>query len=398
MGLALSASALFAQAPDKTLEIRPLVLDPVFMAERNGFDEPAYFEAWKENGSSVFSDYSSVTVQVYRTKGGMNKQMLYTSGGLLGLYVPLGTAGAPTSGAKFVLWLQDMKVRTVGDSLVQECKYLLWNDAMRAIAAYGTIRCITPAGTEAGLPSAVTAFGTQLRNSLTVQDDSPVYTVTTGKQDTRVSIRIKLNGQVNFHLPSKDADDPNIPNEYENPQTHPSVNRYFTDVFFLTPSIELVIPDKSSSFTIGVEFNNESLENSGSRTILASSSGSPYEEKLNIRTFGVIGGYSWKVNDFSQAYWFVKGRFDFRKYTGKSYFSEGNVKMSFDNEVSPGISFGVEGLPEKSRVGLSAEAGMNFGSTILSKASAGSQSENLNFKLSDNRFYLKVGTYFDWKL
>lgn len=322
--------------------------------------------------------------------------MLYTSGGLIGLYVPPASAGAPTSGDKFVLWLQDLKVRNDGDSLAQECKYLLWDDAMHAIAAYGTVRCITPAG--ADLLSAVKAFGTQLNNSLTVKDVSPVYTVTTGTQDRRMSIRVKLMGHVNFHLPSKDADDPNIPNEYEDPQTHPSVNRYFTNVFSLTPSIELVIPDKSSSFTIGVEFNNESLENSGSRTLLASSSGLPDKEKLSIRTIGIIGGYSWKVNDFSQAYWFVKGRFDFRKYTGKSYFSEGNVKMSFDNEVSPGISFGVEGLPEKSRVGLSAEAGMNFGSTILSKASAGSQSENVNFKLSDNRFYLKVGTYFDWRM
>lgn len=68
---ALLSSALFAQTADKTLEVRLLVLDPVFMVERNGFDEPAYFDAWKESGPSVFSDYSAVTVQVYRSKNGM---------------------------------------------------------------------------------------------------------------------------------------------------------------------------------------------------------------------------------------------------------------------------------------------------------------------------------------
>jgi len=50
----------------------------------------------------------------------------------------------------------------------------------------------------------------------------------------------EIDGQLNFHLPRKDEDDPNIPNQYENPQTHPSVTQYFSNAVSYTPSIEMV--------------------------------------------------------------------------------------------------------------------------------------------------------------
>jgi len=125
-----------------------------------------------ENIPSVFTEYSSVTLRVQRTKEGMNKQMLTSSQGLSGYYTPSATAGARGSREDFTLWLQDLKVILAGDSLTQECKYLLWNNSGLSIAAYGMIRCVTTINSEIDLRSAVIKFGTQLRDRMGTDDVS----------------------------------------------------------------------------------------------------------------------------------------------------------------------------------------------------------------------------------
>ena len=397
LALCVPASTLTAQTPQSSLEIKLLILQPVVQPNapgESGFDEAAYTASLVRHLPAALTGFSPVSVRIQRTREGMSKQMLSTTHGLTGYFTPsLDPGGVQES---FALWLEDMKAMVNGDTIVQECKYLLWNNRRRSTQAYGVVRCAARTGADPD--SAAVIFGRELSFKILTPDVSPLYTVATQTEDRRIAVRFKIMGHMNFHLPRKDEDNPGIPNEYENPQTHPSVTQYFSNTVSYTPSVEMVFPQKGSNVTVGVELNIESLQGGGSKTLIVSESEYPNKEKLNIRSVGIIFGYSQKLDDFSPSYWFVKGRFDLRKYTGASYFTGYKVDLKFKNEVSPGLSFGIEGVPDRWPIGLSAEAGLNFGSTRLTNVSSGGQSQDTDFKLSDNRIFLKLGTYFDWKL
>ncbi|MBX7151968.1 hypothetical protein K1X84_10035 [bacterium] len=385
---------------DRSLGIVTLVLNPVLQGDSvvwNGTDESAYLKALEDKLPVVFEQYSPIVFQIRRSKMNVNKHMLATAKTQTGFYVPSTQINIGGSKPSTILWLQDLHVSRLEDSLHWSCKYLMWDNLDEKVMGYGILQACMHAG-DSGIDwdAAAIKFGEQLKMQMATPEVSPVYIVTTGSQNKRVAMRFKAMGHLNFHLPKKDQGDPYVPDEYENLRTHPSITQYFSNAPSFTPSVEIVFPQKISNIILGMDFNFESLESSGSRTLVYSSEGIP-NETLHVRTIGFLICYSQKFNDFSDAYWFVKGRLDFKKYSGKSHFTDFTIKLNFDEAVAPGLSFGVEGKPSGMLFGLSAELGFSFASTNLTSASIGGDAVPIDFKLADNQIYLKAGIFYDWK-
>ncbi len=286
-----------------------------------------------------------------------------------------------------VLFIDDLKIKhnkESNENISVSFEYALWDNQKTRLIKYG-LKSISKICNIKNIHDCITEI---LKKSFGKMNQSlPIEYIES--KSHRVSFKILPSRY--FHIIKKDEDNPNIPNEYENPQEHPSVGHYFNDNFSFIPAIEYCYYNNKIRVSVGLEYHQEQLEKSG-KALLTINDIPPSKQSLKITSFGAFISVGKCLDERQLTYAYFKVGLSKVQFESQLKINQFKVDLDLNDSYSPAFIIGIDTNIKNSGICLIGELGYEICSTTIKKAIV--QSQEIPFKngsLSDHRMFGRIG-------
>ncbi|MBL1214566.1 MAG: hypothetical protein HND52_14515 [Ignavibacteriae bacterium] len=211
------------------------------------------------------------------------------------------------------------------------------------------------------------------------------------------ALSIKLSPSYYSHLIKRDEDNPNIPNQYENPQDHPSLAHIYGDKFSFEPSIEYSYYHNDKRYSFAFSYHSESLDpDSRNKSLIQINDELPSSQKLEITSYIFSFSLGFKISGSDNFYWYGRASLASRSYYSTFSFNDINAELKIRDIVAPGLSVGFDYVFPNSNFGIFAEGGFESSTVYLESIKIQSDTGFINQELSDNRIKIKAGLSYNF--